>query len=411
MSLVDRTRTVRPTRDSTSGGPSLRDDLSWHLLVPGARAAASSWLVLALPALLAWVVAPLSSVSWLQALGVAGAGWYLALGMPLTLARASISVAPLGITLLALWISTRSVRRLLDDSEAAARGTTWPAVLVRRLVPGYLLGHLVVALVVWLTTLAGPVRPSVLGVLGTLWLPVVALVVGLVRRYDAGEAAPLVGPLLDRAPRWLSRSLVPGLRGGGVLLAAGLLVVVVAVVVRHSTVTGLHSALGAGVVGGTVLVLGQLLVLPDLGVWALSWLSGPGFTVGADSTVTLGQAHPGLLPLVPVLGALPQGGTFSPWLRLLLLVPVLVGGLVAVLARRDLARLSTWRTKLSTSVAACGVAALVVLVAATFASGSLGVDRLTHVGTRPWLLALVVLGELLLGSSVVVGLDRLRGRG
>ena len=47
----------------------------------------------------------------------------------------------------------------------------------------------------------------------------------LARRHGRGEESPYVGPLLDRAPRWVSRALLPGVRGAALLGLAGLLVV------------------------------------------------------------------------------------------------------------------------------------------------------------------------------------------
>ncbi|MDQ2757545.1 MAG: DUF6350 family protein [Actinomycetota bacterium] len=415
MSLLDRARSARPgatpgaAQDDRSSHGS-RALLAWELVAPGIRTALATWLVLALPSLLAWVVAPLSSVSWLQAAGIAGAGWYLAHGLSVSVGATSVGLAPLGLTALMLLMTTRSVRRLLDNSEAAARGTTWPHRLVSRLLPGYALGYLTVALMVWLTTLAGAARPSALAVPATLGVPFVATLICLLRRHGRGEPAPLVGALLDRAPRWVTRAIGPGVWGGAALGACGLVVVVVALVVRMGTVTALHTSLDAGFVGGAVLVVGQLLVVPDLAVWATAWLAGPGFSLGQGTSVTLSGAHPGLLPLVPVLGVLPTGGEFPGWVLALLATPVLVGAVVSWLACRSLARLSSWRTKLETAGAACLVSAVLVLAAMLLASGSLGVQRLQHVGPDPWLVTGAVLGELVVGALAHLGVDRLLQR-
>jgi len=413
MSLLDRARPLIPGRAAGQdrddpGGP--HGGLPGELLLPGARAALATWLLLALPALLAWVVAPLSSVSWLQAVGVASAGWYLGHGMPLFVGETSVSLTPIGLTAVLLLMTIRSVRRLLDESEAAARGTTWPHLLVSRLLPGYALGYLAVSIMAWLSTLAGSARPSLLAVPATLAVPLVAILVCLVRRHGRDETAPVVGPLLDRAPRWLTRALGPGVWGAAALGACGLALVLVAIAARIGTVSALHTSLDAGVVGGAVLVVGQLLVVPDLAVWATAWLAGPGFSLGQGASVTLSGAHPGLLPLVPVLGALPSGGELPGWVLGLLAVPVLVGALVSWLACRRLARLSSWRTKLETSGAACVVTAVLVLMATFLASGSLGTQRLAHVGPNPWLVTAVVLGELLVGAAAHLGVDRILRR-
>lgn len=404
MSLLQH---VRPPRSSDPVAASTADAPPWAHLLPGARAAGGSWLVVALAALLGWVVAPLSSVSWLQAVGVASAAWGLAHGLPVGLGRATLDVAPLGLTVLAWAVTARSARRTLERTRAAAPGTTWAPTVRRRVVPGFVGGYLAVGVLAWLTTLAGPARPAWWSLPLLAWVPLGALAWTLARRHARGEEAPYVGPVLDRAPRWLARALLPGARGAGLLGLAGLLVVLVAVLARLGTVAGLQSALAPGAVGGLVLVLAQLLVLPDLAVWALAWLAGPGFTVAQGSTVTLTGAHPGLLPMLPVLGALPQGGDLPGALLVLPAVPVLVGVVVSWLACRDLARLSSWRVKATTAAAACGVSAVLVLLAALLASGSLGIRRLADIGPAAWLVALAVLGELLLGAALHVAVDRL----
>ena len=404
MSLLERVRLTRPN-DRRPGGLDLT---WWQELLPGARAAAGSWLILALPALLVWVVAPLTTVPWGQAVAVASAGWFLGHGIPVALGGASISVTPLGLWALILVTTTRSLSRLLDRSEATARGTTWERQLATRILPGYAAGYAAAAAVMWLLTLLGPARPNVLGVVGVLWVPALATGICLAHRHADGEAAPLVARALDRLPRWATRAVRPGLQGAAALLGLGLVLVLVAVIVKLGTVTGLHSALAPGLVGGVVLVLGQLLLAPNLVLWALSWIAGPGFSVAAGSSITVSGAQHGLLPLVPVLGGLPSGGPFPGWVVAVLALPVVVGGVTSFLVTRPMARLASSRAKLTTSAAAVTVSALAITLLAVLSTGSVGLERLSHVGPSPFLLGAALLGELLLGAVLFVGVDRVR---
>ncbi len=145
-SLRDRVRLdQRPDpreTDSTepSTGPASGADW-WAAPAAGALAAAGSWLLLALPALTVWVATAHTTVGWGDALGIASAGWFLGHGAAVAVADASLSLAPLGVWLLALLLTARSARRLLDRTERSAPGTTWRATLLRRLVPGFLLGY------------------------------------------------------------------------------------------------------------------------------------------------------------------------------------------------------------------------------------------------------------------------------
>ena len=97
--------------------------------------------MLALPALVVWVATAHTTVGWGQALGVAGAGWFLGHGTAVQVDAVSLSVAPLGVTLLALAVTVRAARRLLDATERTAPGTTWPLLLVRRVGPGFVGGY------------------------------------------------------------------------------------------------------------------------------------------------------------------------------------------------------------------------------------------------------------------------------
>lgn len=404
MSLLERVGITRPT-DSRSGGLA---PVSWPDLLPGARAAAGTWLLLALPALLVWVVEPLTTVPWGQAVAVASAGWFLGHGIPVALGGASISLTPLGLWAVVLMMTTRSVRRLLDRSEAAAPGTTWERQLLTRILPGYAAGYAAAALVAWLLTLSGPARPTFLGVVGVLWVPALAVLICLLRRHARDEAAPLVARVIDRLPRWATRAVVPGLQSAAALVGLGALLVVLAVVVRFGTVTGLHAALGPGLVGGVALVLGQLLLAPNLALWALSFIAGPGFSIAVGSSITVSGAQPGLLPLVPVLGALPNGGPFPGWVVGLLALPVVVGGVTSFLVTRPMARLASWQAKLMASAAAVTVSAVVITLLTVLGSGSVGLERLRHVGPSAFLMGAALLGELLLGAVLNVAVDRVR---
>jgi hypothetical protein len=401
MTLLDARRTrARPdSHESLSDAPALG---WWHAPAAGALAATGSWLVLALPALVVWVATAQTTVGWGDALGIASAGWFLGHGAVVRVGDLTLTLAPLGVGLLALLVTVRSARRVLDRTERAAPGTTWRRRLVRQVAPGFVLGYAIAALVAWSLTLAGPARPGLRGVVVALALPVLALAWGLLRRYVTGEEAGIVADWLDRLPRWLPRGMGLGVYGAGLLLVLGAVPLGVMVVARWSTVSGLHAAVGADLVGGIVLTAGQVLVLPNLAVWGLAWLAGPGFQIADGSTITLAGAHPGLMPMIPVLGALPSEGTWSPWLLLLLAAPVLAGSGIGWLACRSVARLSSWRTKLATATTAAATSAVCLALLAARGSGAAGVDRLSAVGTRAWAFGGLLLAELLVGAAASV---------
>jgi hypothetical protein len=200
------------------------------------------------------------------------------------------------------------------------------------------------------------------------------------------------------------------------LVGVGAVVVAVAVVVRGGEVVALFEAAHVDVVGTIVIALAQLLYLPTLVVWALAFVAGPGFALGAGSAVSPAGTQVGVIPGIPVLGAVPESTT--SWLLLLALLPIAVGALAGWALRSRLAALSRSVSGSDGGVGvrlvlAVGVAVLtggVAALLAVAASGSIGPGRLAVVGPEPGPLALTVGLEVLAGAAILLLAPR-RGAG
>jgi hypothetical protein len=248
-------------------------------------------------------------------------------------------------------------------------------------------------------------------VCGTALLGVVSVLVALWLEFGGQlhTVAPgLAAQVQTRVPRYLARAIRPGLWGAAAIFGAGLVLTLGMLVTQMTRIGRLYDALGADPVGLAALTIGQLMVLPNVALWAASWIAGPGFGLGEGTAVTWSQSSPGLLPLVPGLGALPAPGSLPAGLWLSFLVPVAAGVLVGWRAMCAMTRLASWQAKARTAASACAVAALVLSVSSAFAGGSLGSGRLSSLGAPPLLFGVTVLGELLLGASVVVYVSHLR---
>mgnify|MGYP000961368417 FL=1 len=128
-------------------------------------------------------------------------------------------------------------------------------------------------------------------------------------------------------------------------------------------------------------------------------LSGPGFTVTQGAAVTLGGSDGGVLPLIPVLGAVPSQHDF-PWFAwLLLLVPVVIGGYAARRTLAEIPRLASTRTKLLSVLATVALTSVLLALADAIAGGSLGDGRLASIG--PSALSLTVSVSLTLGAGAL----------
>jgi Family of unknown function (DUF6350) len=415
MRLFDRD--PRPTANAT-GTPSAlaRGPLLSRSAAAGVSAALVSMLIIALPALLAWVASADSTVDWTRALSVGSSAWLLANGADLRSGTATISLTPWLLTAVPLFAATIAARRILAqlDHRHPRRFRRWGGL--RRDVAdaglAFVSSYAAVGLVASLATSGHPLRASALGsVLGTAVVGTVSVLLALALEFrsEIGSVAPeLTGALEARLSIHLRRAIRPGLWGALSIFGAGLALALVTVVMRLDRIGALYETLGADPVGMSVLSLGQLLVLPNVALWAASWMAGPGFGFGEGTAITWSHSNPGLLPLIPGLGALPDPGPLPPGLWLSILVPVAAGALVGWRALRAVARLSSWQVKTHVTVAACVVAALVLTLASALAGGSLGADRLSGVGASSLVFGAAVLGEMLLGAAAVVGLSHLR---
>ncbi|WP_330476534.1 cell division protein PerM [Terrabacter sp. C0L_2] len=375
----------------------------------GALAAVGTWSVVVLPALVGWVAAPETSVGWFSAVSVASAIWFLGHGQSVGAGAVSISVTPLLLLLVFVYVAVRWARRLAATERLRVGTADWSRVAQWGVVPGFVIGYGLVSAVIALFTLGGPATPGVAAVIGSLLVPVAALGFVLVRPDD--EAAPaFVRTWFRRGPTWLPTVWRTGWRGAGLLLALGLVVALVRLVASWSAVADIQDQYGANVGALVVIALTQLALLGNTATWALSFLAGPGFQVALGSAITPAAAQPGLLPLVPVLGALPQAADYPAMMYAVLLAPVLLG---AWLGRRVDAQLEFFgnaRARLAATGTAAVLAVAVVVAVTALGNGAVGVDRLSAVGVPLAAFAAALLAEVVGGAVLLAGALVLRER-
>jgi hypothetical protein len=414
MSLLDRVRRVPvigTPSDALAGGP-----LRLASALAGASAALVSMLVIALPAILAWATSPQSTVGWPRALSVGSCVWLLANGAQLSSGPATISLTPLLLTTIPVVVATMAARRILMQLEDGPprRFRRWGGL--RRDVADatltFAVSYAAVGLVVALATAGDPLHASLLSAgRGTAVVGSLSVLTALVMEFrgQLGSVAPALAEALEaRVPIHLRRALRPGLWGALAVFGGGLALTLLMIALNLGQIGRLNDALGADPVGMAMLSLGQLMVLPNVALWAASWLAGPGFGLGQGTAVTWSHSSPGLLPLIPGLGAIPAPGPLPAGLWLSALVPVAAGALVGWRALRVLTRLSSWRAKAETAGSACLVATLLLTLSTALAGGSLGAARLSGLGAPSLLFGAAVMGELSLGAAIVIGLSHLR---
>ncbi|MBO3088571.1 cell division protein PerM [Cellulomonas dongxiuzhuiae] len=354
-------------------------------LLTAVQAAALSLLTLAVPAVAVFVATSSdpanTDVAWTRAVVVAANLWLLAHGVPAALGGAVVSVVPLGLTLLAVFTCYASARRSGHATRSGAVAS----------IGGYALLTGLVALVVG-AGLQGTLR----AVVGGLVVSGLGVGAGLLRRPEAPSWSRVVAPVRDRLPA----PVVLGLRGGLLvvvtLLAVAALLTTLWVLAGHATVVDVARRLSLDAVGGVVLAIAELAFVPNLVVWALAWIAGPGFAVGAGTRFAPAEVVAGPMPAVPLLGALPgaHGG-------IVLVAPLLlvgVGVLAGLAVRRWLAPVRARDVMVAVGVLAVTAGVVVGLLVAA-AGGAAGPGRMAHVGASPLWVGLLVAAGCGLGAA------------
>jgi hypothetical protein len=410
MSVSDRIRSALPGSDDVSAEDVVGDGGGagwWRAGLVGVVTGVASLVVVLAPVMLAWLVEPLATGNGWQAAGTGAALWLLTSGAHLAVGGFTVSLVPLLGLVLLVGVAFLGAREAMVD--VSTDGELWRGLLPRPLTAAlgaWWAGYAVAVAGAVALTLAGPFRVTPFSlVVPLLVVPGVALALAL--RPVALDDPDVLGPRLGLAwlPDSVRRAVRPGLAGAGLLLAIGTVVVIGLVALSWNEVSTISTAVAAGGLGGIVLALAQVASLPNLALWAVSFIAGPGFRVVEGGSVTWSGSKGGLLPMVPVLAALPQPGAFPWFTALSVLVVVAVGGFVARRALAQVARLSRLRTKLAVALAACTVTALAIAVLDLVAGGSLGQFRLSAVGAPTGRLFLALFFELGLGAVVVVARD------
>lgn len=369
-------------------------------LLPWPVAALGGGLVAGLAGAL--LVAGVVLVAWLSAIAIAlptvlafsARVWLLAHGGVLVVGDESITIVPLGLTIaltaMCAWVAGiahgQGRQALTGELEVGQR---------RRLLVGT-----IAQVVAGYAAFAAVLGWTVQGLDG-LWRPVLGAVgVSLVgASLGTGFAAGLRPQQLR--PDWLRRGLRGAAAGALALLVVPAVVLAVALVLGEPRIATLEDGLGFDSGGLFVWSLIALAYLPNLLAWALAWTLGAGFAVGTGSLVSLWTTELGMLPAIPVLGALPAVGLANPWMQAWLAGGVIAGGLAGVVA---VPRSRTGPLEALTAAAIAGLGtAAVYLISVTVSRGGLGSLRMVGLGPR-LLEALLIGAPLLWLSAVLAGL-------
>jgi len=312
-----------------------------------------------------------------------------------------VSIAVLGVALLTALLAVRAGRRIAEVGH--------PIVGAVAEVLAFASGAAGVALLA-----ADPAASASLG--QAIALPALVFTIGLAvgigsvllrpQRYAdiSDRYAQRMRQLLDRVPERLRvgaaavwRAAIGSVLG---LIAVAAVVTALAMVFGFGQIIALYESLHTEVLGGIVLTAAQLALLPNVVMWVLSWLVGPGFLLGVGSSVGPFGTSLGPLPPLPVLGALPADPGDAAWLVLVL--PVAVGFTMGMLVYPRMRHvLRDWWAVL-VGLASGALAGLILGLLAAASAGAAGPGRLVAVGPDP--VAVGLWAGIELAVAITVGL-------
>jgi hypothetical protein len=357
-----------------------REEPAWGTRVPWlAGVLAATWALVAglsmaaLPAVLVWIDEGAESAVG-DPLRVGGHLWLLAHGIGLDLGGTEITIVPLGLSVLFLLLIYRAARWAAHSAGVSSfRGVAPVAVPIAAV---YALGAV---LVVGLSgTPEVSASPHEAGLRAGL-AAVVAATGGVVHEGD------LARPLLGRLPAWSPPALAGAVVAVAGLFAVGTVLLAASAVSHSGRISAVAEALHPDPIGTGLLAMAGAAFAPNLAVWAAAFALGPGFAVGAGTSVAPGGVDLGIVPALPALAALPASMP-GPLAWIVLVGPALVGVLTGVTVhRRSPAGLGV---AVRNAVVAMVLAAAAMAAMAVLAGGSVGTGRLAVVGPVPWQTAL-----------------------
>ncbi|MEU4554890.1 cell division protein PerM [Micromonospora violae] len=409
---VDRAAPARRVPAPRAGGsPRGRAPLPVAAGVAACWAALTSYLPVAI--VLGLVQLGTDSTTLTGTLRTALAGWLLGHRVPIQTESGPLGLAPLALTVLALWRLTRAGVHV--SRAIGARDTHSPR---RALLAAGAVGIAYALLGVLAAVLVGSGGPEVSLTRAGATFAVVGALAALV---GAVRITAVTRLIVTRLPGVVRDGVRTGLVAGLLLLGAGAGAAGLAVATGGGDAADMIGAYRTGVAGQAGITLISVAYAPNAAVWSASYLLGPGFAVGTDTAVRTSEVSVGALPAVPLLAGLPRGPV-DGFGTLLLAVPVLAGMVAGWLLARRVARLAgpgragperaapRWADLLAPAALAGPVAGMVLGAAAAVSSGPLGAGRLAQVGPVSWQVGAVAAGVIAAGALLGAAATRVLTR-
>jgi len=340
-------------------------------------------IVVVVPVLIGWAVAPGPASDPAEALRSSVHVWTAAHQVPVMVGEVTISLLPIGLlalpaTLLFIvgsWAARATAPRTLGDALLLAGATS------------IAYGFMAVLVNAWASTDTASSVP---------WQTLVGamVVAGGFVTLAVLRTSGFLSALVATIPRdW--RALIAGsMTGLAVVMGGSALLAGIVLARQLDEAAGSYTVLKAGVMGTILLTIIAVAYVPNVVIWTASFAVGPGFAVGSGTQVTASVADTGSLPVFPLVAALPSDGAPPAAAAIIMLLPMLAAVAVGiVVARRMCADVPAARINpehvAAWSAGAGAVGGLVLGILAQASAGSVGDGRLSDVGPSGWRVALM----------------------
>lgn len=351
----------------------------------------------------AWLFAAHGSESTVQVLRAAGIAWQVLHLTPIVIGTTTIGVLPWGFLLVPVLILWKATHWALKSSRpTTAIEFVRVAILISII---YSVFAALVGLISSTHDLHTPLTSSFLHSL----IVALAITTACIITF-----APSRTILTDALPKLFIDSIRPALIAFGLLFIAGSLLTSVALILNWDQLRAVTTLMAPGFIDGFFMTLLGIGYLPTVNVWAMSYLLGPGITLGGGA-VTLENASPGALPAFPLLSILPsESASFA---RAFILIPILIGVVMYFLIPRErwsaqgeslpvtLSFVVRWREVVTLAIS-ISLLSILIWLAASISSGSLGAGYLKFIGPMPSQMAFAAISVCGLSALLSLVLPR-----
>lgn len=328
----------------------------------------------------AWLFATHGSESTLQVLRAAGIAWQVLHLVPIVIGTTTIGVLPWGFLVVPVLIIWKSTNWALKSSRPKT------AIEFFRVAISISIAYSVCTVLVGLISSTSDLQTGTLSSLYHSLLVAFSVTTICILTY-----APSRTILTDRLPRIFVDGIRPALIAFGLLFLAGSLLTSVSLILNWAQLRAVTTLMAPGFIDGFFMTLLGIGYLPTVNVWAMSYLLGSGIVLGGG-VVTPENASPGAIPAFPLLSILPSESMALA--AYLVLIPILIGVIIYFLLPREkwsaqgdslatvLSFIVRWR-ELVTLLVSISLLSLLVWIAASISSGSLGTGYLKFIGPVP----------------------------